>query len=201
MNVTAIPRTSDLISPDEYLDGERLAEVRHEYVDGRVYAMAGASDDHNRIAGNIFAELRERLRGHRCEPFINDMKVKIPPAFADVYYYPDVLVAGDPTDDARYFRERPTVIIEVLSPETERTDRREKAIAYRQIPTVEAYVLFEQERIAATILRRTEPGWQSDVIEGPGLVLKLPGIGVEIPLERIYERTAVAVAGARASGG
>ena len=197
MTVTAIPKAADLISPDEYLEGERSAEVRHEYVDGRVYAMASASDDHNRIAGNIFAELRENLRGHRCEPFINDMKVKIPPAFADVYYYPDVLVACDPTDNARYFRERPTVIIEVLSPETERTDRREKAIAYRQIPTVEAYVLVEQERMAATILRRTEPGWQSDVIEGRGSILKLPGIGVEIPLERIYERTAVA--GARAS--
>ena len=199
MNVTAIPKATDWISPDEYLEGERSAEVRHEYVDGRVYAMAGASDDHNRIAGNIFAELRENLRGHRCEPFINDMKVKIPPAFADVYYYPDVLVACDPADNARYFRERPTVIIEVLSTETERTDRREKAIAYRQIPTVEAYVLVEQERMAATILRRTEPGWQSDVIEGRGSILKLPGIGVEIPLERIYERTSVA--GARASGG
>ncbi len=199
VSMIAIPRTADWISPDDYLEGERLAEVRHEYVDGRVYVMAGASDDHNRIAGNIFAELRERLRGHRCEPFINDMKVKIPPAFADVYYYPDVLVACDPTDNARFFRERPTVIIEVLSTETERTDRREKAIAYRQIPTVEAYVLVEQERMAATILRRTEPGWRSDVIEGRGSILKLLGIGVEIPLERIYERTPVA--GARVSGG
>ena len=200
MNMIAIPKTADWISPEEYLEGERSAETRHEYVDGRVYAMAGASDDHNRIAGNIFAELRERLRGHRCEPFINDMKVKIPPAFADVYfyYYPDVLVACDPTDNARYFRERPTIIIEVLSTETERTDRREKAIAYRQIATVEAYILVEQERMAATILRRAEPGWQSEVIEKPGSILKLPGIGVEIPLERIYERTAVA--GARAPG-
>jgi len=199
LRMSTILKTTDWISPDEYLEGERSAEVRHEYVDGHVYAMAGASDDHNRIAGNIFAELRERLRGHRCEPFINDMKVKIPPAFADVYYYPDVLVAFDPTDNARYFRERPTVIIEVLSTETERTDRREKAIAYRQIPTVEAYVLVEQERMAATILRRTEPGWQSEVIEKRGSILKLPGLGVEIPLERIYERTPLA--GARASGG
>ena len=198
LRMSTILKATDWISPYEYLEGERSAEVRHEYVDGHVYAMAGASDDHNRIAGNIFAELRERLRGHRCEPFINDMKVKIPPAFADVYYYPDVLVACDPTDNARYFRERPTVLIEVLSTETERTDRREKALAYRQIPTVEAYVLVEQERMAATILRRTEPGWQSDVIEGPGSILKLPGIGVEIPLERIYERTPVAAA--RASG-
>jgi Uma2 family endonuclease len=195
--MTVIPKSADLISPDKYLEGERLAEVRHEYVDGRVYAMAGASADHNRIAGNIFAEIRERLRGHKCEPFINDMKVKIPPAFADVFYYPDVLVACDPTDNARYFRERPTIIIEVLSSETERTDRREKAIAYRQIPTIEAYVLVEQERMAATILRRAEPGWQGEVIEGPGSILKLPGVGVEIPLERIYERTTLV--GARAS--
>ena len=197
--MTAIPKAADWISADEYLEGERLAELRHEYVDGRVYAMAGASDDHNRIAGNIFAELRERLRGHRCEPFINDMKVKIPPAFADVYYYPDVLVACDPTDNARYFRERPIVIIEVLSTETERTERREKAIAYRQIATVEAYVLVEQERMAATNLRRAEPGWQSEVIEKRGSILKMPGIAVEIPLERIYERTTVAAA--RAPGG
>ena len=199
LSVTTLPKTADWISPDEYLEGERLAEVRHEYVDGRVYAMAGASDDHNRIAGNFFAELRGSLRGHRCEPFINDMKVKIPPASADAYYYPDVLVACDPTDNARYFRERPTVIIEVLSPETERTDRREKGIAYPQIPTVEAYVLVEQERMAATILRRTEPGWRSELLEGPGSILKLPGLGVEIPLERIYERTTVA--GVRAAAG
>jgi Uma2 family endonuclease len=196
--MTAIPKAAEWISPDDYLEGERSAEVRHEYVDGHVYAMAGASDDHNRIAGNIFRELGNALRSHQCEPFINDMKVKIPPAFADVYYYPDVLVACDPTDNARYFRERPTVIIEVLSPETERTDRREKAIAYRQIPTVEAYVLVEQERMAATILRRTEPGWQSDVIEGRGSIVRLPGIGVEIPLQHIYERTTLASAKASA---
>ncbi len=190
--MTAIPKAADWISPDEYLEGERSAEERHEYVDGHVYSMAGASDDHNRIVLNLSSELRVALRGKRCEPFATDMKVKIPPAFAEVFYYPDVLVACDPTDNARYFRERPTVIIEVISPETERTDRREKAIAYRQISTVEAYVLVEQERMAATILRRAEVGWQSDVIQGPGAILKLPGMGVEIPLARIYERAAVA---------
>ena len=86
--------------------------------------MAGASDDHNRIAGNIFGELRERLRGKRCEPFMVDMKAKVPPTIAGAYYYPDVLVACDPTDNAKYFRERPAVIFEVISPETERIDRR-----------------------------------------------------------------------------
>src|SRR6266496_3484052 len=175
--MSAISKAADWISPEEYLDGERSADVRHEYADGRLYAMAGASADHNRIAGNLFAEIRDRLRGRRCEPFINDMKVKIPPAFAEVFYYPDVLAACDPSDNEKYYRERPSVIFEVLSPETERTDRREKAIAYRQIPTLGAYVLGEQDRIAATVLHRADPGWRSEVLEGPGALLRLSGIG------------------------
>lgn len=192
--MSAVAKPADWITAEEYLDGERMSEIRHEYVDGRVYAMAGASDDHNRIVVNLGAELHAALRGKRCEPFSVDMKVKIPPIFADVFYYPDVLVACDPTDDAKYYRERPSVIFEVISPETERTDRREKAIAYRHIPTIETYVLVEQDRAAVTILRRTEPGWQSEVVEGLGGLLKLPSLGVEIPLERIYERTNVASA-------
>ena len=190
--MSAVAKTADWISSEEYLEGERASEVRHEYVDGRVYAMAGASDDHNRIAGSVFAELRERLRGRRCEAFITDMKVKIPPAFADVFYYPDVLVVCDPTDNAKYYRELPSLIFEVISPDSERTDRREKAIAYRQIPTIEHYVIIEQDRVALTVLSRAEAGWQSEVVEGLRAVLNLPALGVEIPLERIYERTAAA---------
>jgi Uma2 family endonuclease len=188
--MSAVPKPIELLSVAEYIEGERHSEVRHEYVDGHVYAMAGASDEHNRIAGNIFSELRERLRGRRCEPFINDMKVRIPPAFAEAFYYPDVLVVCDPTDNAKYYRERPTVIIEVLSPETERTDRREKAIAYRQLPTLETYVLVEQDRMALTVLRRAEVGWQAERLQGPAALFRVPSIGIEIPLERIYERTA-----------
>lgn len=188
--MTALPKPVETITPEEYLAGEPLAEVRHEYVDGFVYAMAGASDEHNRIAGNIFAELRARLRGKRCEAFINDMKVKIPPVFADAFYYPDVLVACDPTDNAKYFRERPTVIVEVLSPETERSDRREKAIAYRQISTIQNYVLIEQDRLAVTVLHRAEPGWRKEELAGPDAVLRLACLGVELPFAAIYERTA-----------
>jgi Uma2 family endonuclease len=191
----AAPKSCDWITPEEYLEGERASEVRHEYVDGRVYAMAGASDDHNRIAGNIFRELSNALRGKRCEPFITDMKVKVPSlSITDAYFYPDVLVACDPTDNAKYYRERPTLIIEVLSPETERTDQREKAIAYRQIPSVEMYVLVEQDRQRVTVLHRAEPGWRKEVLEGPAAILKLESLGVEIPFTRIYERTAAAAA-------
>jgi len=185
-------KSSGWITPEEYLEAERASEIRHEYVDGHVYPMAGKCDDHNRIVGNILCELGNALRGHRCEPFINDMKVKVPPNVTDVYYYPDVLVACDPTDNAKYYRERPKVVIEVLSPDTRRTDEREKPYAYQQISTLEAYALVEQDIARITVLHRAETEWRKEVLEGLAATLKLECLGVEIPFERIYERTAVA---------
>ena len=119
-----LAQSEQLVSVEDYLEGERLSEIRHEYVGGYAYAMAGANDDHNRIVGNIYSSLHQRLRGKRCEPFMADMKLKIPGGQA--FYYPDVLVACDPSDNAKYFRERPTVVFEVMSPETARSDQREK---------------------------------------------------------------------------
>ncbi len=180
----------ELLSVEEYIEGELLSEVRHEYVGGVVYAMAGASDDHNRIAGNIFGELRERLRGKRCEPFGSDMKFKIPRY--DSFYYPDVMVTCDPTDNAKYFRERPTIVFEVLSPETQRTDTREKRYAYDTVASLQVYVVLSQDRAEATVHRRTSAGtWSSEVVQGLSALLQLPEIAVEIPFARIYERTAV----------
>jgi Uma2 family endonuclease len=179
------------VSVEEYLEGERDSQLRHEYVEGHVYAMAGASDDHNRIAGNIFSFLHAALRGKPCEPFMNDMKARIPPQFASAFYYPDVLVACDPTDTEKYYRERPAVIVEVLSPETRRTDEREKAIAYRLFPSVEVYLLIEQDRLRITALHRADNDWRREVIEGRTATLKLECLGVEIPVERIFERTRV----------
>jgi Uma2 family endonuclease len=197
--MTAILKPSRWISPEEYLEGERLAEVRHEYLSGQVYSMAGASDDHNRIAGNIFAALHAALKSTRCEPFINDMKVKIPPTFADVFYYPDVIVACSPKDNAKYYRERPTVIFEVISPDTERIDQREKLLSYRQIPTLRAYVMVEQDRMAITALRRAKVGWKSEVMEGPEAVLRIDAIGFTIRLQMIYDRTTL-TSGRRSRG-
>jgi len=186
--MSAAAQLQPLLSVEDYLQDERFSEVRHEYIGGCVYAMAGASDDHNRVAGNIFGELREQLRGRRCEPFMTDMKVKLPGSQA--FYYPDVLVACDPADNAKYFRERPAVIFEVLSPETERTDQREKRFAYALIPSVKVYVLVSQEEPKLTVLRRSRSGpWSTEVLQGPRAILKLPEVKAEIPLTRIYERT------------
>jgi len=188
---SAVVQSQHLISVEEYLEGERLSEIRHEYVGGKVYAMAGASDDHNRIAINIVSQLVERLRGKRCEPFGADMKLKMPGS--EAFYYPDALIACDRSDSATYFRERPTVVFEVLSPDTERIDQREKRFAYSLIPSLKVYVIMAQDKREVTVLRRGKRRqWVGEVLCGRDSVLKLPEIKVEVPLARIYERTAVA---------
>jgi len=176
---------------EEYLESERRSEIRHEYVGGKTYAMAGASDDHNRIAINIVSQLVECLRGKRCEPFGAGMKLKMPGS--EAFYYPDALIACDPADSATYFRERPTVVFEVSSPDTERIDQREKRFAHSLIPSLKVYVIVAQDKSELTILRRGKRGqWVSQVLSGSDSVLKLPEVKVEIPLARIYERTRVA---------
>ncbi len=173
------------------MEGERLSEIRREYVAGKVYAMAGASDDHNRISINIVSQLVERLRGKRCEPFGADMKLKMPDS--EAFYYPDALIACDPSDSATYFRERPTVVFEVLSPETERIDQREKRFAYSLIASLRVYIIVAQDKCELTILRHGKRGqWVGELLNGRDSVLKLPEVKVEIPLARIYERTRVA---------
>ena len=185
--MSAVTQATGWISPEDYLEGELTSEVRHEYLDGHVYAMAGASRNHNRIVGNILGELRERLRGKSCEPYGSDLKLRL--SSGRGFYYPDVMVVCDPREDDRYFEESPTVIFEVLSPETERIDRGEKALAYHKISSVKAYVLVDQDRVALTVLHRSGDGWRTEVLEESSAVLKLPMIGVEIPFDRIYERT------------
>lgn len=186
--MTAIPETRPFVSVTEYLEGEQLSDVRHEYLGGDVYAMAGASAAHNIIAGNIFAALHDQLRRGPCQTFMADMKVRLQIAEDTLFYYPDLMVACDPTDNAALFRERPSVIMEVLSPATDRLDRREKFFAYQTIPQLEAYVLVEQEKIGCTIFHRGEV-WTSEVLTTPEQDLFLKNINFRIPLCDIYERT------------
>ena len=187
----AAHKQADLLTTEEYLAGEHASEVRHEFLFGRVYPMAESSDDHNRITGNILVELNNALCGTDTEAFFSDMKVRIRQPNSDVFYYPDVFVVCDPADNAKYFRERPAVIFEVLSPDTERTDQREKAMAYFQIPSVQLYLLVEQDEPRITVMRRADSGWQMEILEGNSAVLKLSTLEIEIPFDRIYERTAI----------
>ena len=177
----------DWISPEEYIESELKSEVRHEYLGGRVYSMPGASEEHNVVAGNIFAAFHAHLRGKPCRVFMNDMKCRIQSVGRDVFYYPDVMVTCGPRGEPRYFKRDPVIIFEVLSPDTESTDRREKFFAYTSIPTLEAYILVEQEKVGVTAFRRAGEGWATEVIEGGEAVLQLPRIEMELPLALIYE--------------
>ena len=135
----------DYLSVEDYLFYEQDSPIRHEYVDGELFAMAGASDQHNEITGNLFAPLYQHLLDHECRPYANDMKIQ---AAQTVYYYPDVVVACDrPSTADPYYRREPVLIIEVTSPKTEAKDRREKLEAYKNIPSLKEYVIVGSGRI------------------------------------------------------
>src|SRR6266446_4816259 len=129
--------SQDFLSVEDYLSGEEGGEIKHEYIAGAVYAMAGATSDHNLIAGNIYAAFRSGLHGGRCRAFILDLKVRLKIAQDDVFYYPDVMVGCDPRETHKLYLSFPKLLVEVSSESTERLDRREKKLAYQTIETLE----------------------------------------------------------------
>jgi Uma2 family endonuclease len=195
LHPAAMSRAASLkewISPEEYLRAELLSDIRHEYLAGElrpVHDLAGASENHNYIAGNIFGELYLHLRGKKCAPFMNDMKAHIHSAGDDWFYYPDVMVNCEAAGQSRYYCDTPAIIVEVLSPGSEDRDRHEKALAYRTIPTLHTYVLVAQDRREILIFRRGENNWAREVLPDAGPALRFPQIECEIPLDAIYART------------
>lgn len=152
--MTATTVFSDDTSVQRYLAEEESSPTRHEYTGGVLHDMGGASCAHNTIAGNIFAALHAPVRDRAWEIFMSDMKIQVNLAGADLFYYPDVMICSDPSDDAIYFRRSPRVIFEVISATTERLDRGEKFLAYRTIPSLEEYILVRQDRVHVTVFRR-----------------------------------------------
>ena len=182
-----IPAQNPFISAEEYLQGEPASDIRHEYVSGQVFAMAGAGENHNRICLNIAYHLRAAARGKPCGVFISDMKVRVKQQ--DAYYYPDVLVACDPQDTEPHYKECPCLIAEVLSPATETTDRREKLHAYRTLPSLRYYLLVAQEqRRVECYFREDGERWLFQVLENSGkLEIDCGGYAVVFTLDDIYE--------------
>ena len=184
----AMPLHDEEIGIEEYLQGELTSDVRHEYLAGQAYAMVGASDRHNLIAGNLFAALHPHVRGTGCQLFMADMKVRLeaPPA-GTFFYYPDVMLCCDPDDRERYYRTRPCLLVEVLSDTTWRVDRREKLVTYTQIPTLRGYLLLDQDRPRAELYRCDADGthWRwEQITEGE---IPIDCLDASIPLAAVYD--------------
>lgn len=176
------------LSPEEYLDFERRALTKHEYVDGELREMTGASRPHVLIAGNIHILLGNALRGKKFEIYEADMRVRIPDG---PYYYPDVTVAPSPPrleDDAADTLLNPLLIVECLSPSTRRIDRGEKLDNYRRIESLTEYLIVAQDRIWVDRYFKTAAGWQIEEYSDLSERIPLPGLACELPLAEVYER-------------
>jgi Uma2 family endonuclease len=178
----------NVISVEDYLAGELVSRIKHEYLAGVVYAMAGVRNAHAIIAGNAFAALHARLRGRKCQPFGSDTKIRVLLPTHVRFYYPDASVVCDANPQGDSYQDRPVVIFEVLSRSTRRVDEGEKKDAYLTIPSLCVYALVEQETAAVVVHRRTDHGFVREVYEGLGSVIPLPEINAELPLADLYER-------------
>lgn len=169
-----------LLSEEQYLEHELHAEVKHEYIDGQIYAMAGAHANHNRLAATLVRKIGNHLEGKPCQPYASDMKVKIGTKF----FYPDVMV--DCSDYTDYFTESPKLIIEILSKSTRRTDKTIKLMAYTQIPHLEEYVLIDQDMVEIEVLRKSESWLPKSYYLGD--TVTFTSIGLSLSVEDIYQR-------------
>ena len=180
----------DRYSIDEYFALERESDVRHEYLDGEIVAMGGASRIHDILVFNLGTAIRPRLRGTACRIGGGDMKVFI--AAANRAYYPDLVVScSDPSDEIdEYTETQPQLIVEILSPSTSTTDRSEKRLNYQRLDSLQDYVLIAQSECRVEVFSRLPDGWTSTVY-GAGDTVALPSIDLQIPMAVIYEDVAV----------
>jgi Uma2 family endonuclease len=177
------------ITPEEYLEADRKADFKSEYLDGKVFAMSGASRRHNLIVGKLIVALGVQLRGRPCEVYPSDMRLRVPET--GLYTYPDVtVVCGTPELLDGYFDVllNPTVLVEVLSESTERTDRGRKAMHYRRIPSLEGYLLVSQEEPRVEAYRRMGEGeWRLTEAAGIDSSVTLDAIACTLALRDLYE--------------
>lgn len=176
------------MSEEEFLEAEHRYDVKHEYLGGMVYAMAGAGTPHNEIASNLSGILYTCLRGKPCKPFGSDMKLKLRITDSTYFYYPDAMIVCNRAGLGKSWCEQPTVVFEILSESTRSTDEREKHAAYLSIPGLAAYVLIEQDTHRVVIEHRVETGWSREVVEGADAVVRLVAAELEFPLSELYER-------------
>ncbi|MDA1053500.1 MAG: Uma2 family endonuclease [Planctomycetota bacterium] len=174
------------ISVHDYLAGERDAKRRHEYVEGVVYAMVGATNAHNRIATNGTGVLHSQLHGKRCQVFNSDTKIRVHTATGTRFYYPDLSVVCEHNPQTDTFQDSPVVVVEVISKSTRRADEFEKREAYLSIDTLCVYILVEQAVAAAVVYRRLDSGFARETYVGSDAIIPLPEIECELTLADLY---------------
>ncbi|GIV15961.1 MAG: hypothetical protein KatS3mg022_1396 [Armatimonadota bacterium] len=182
-------RSAPYISEADYLQAERQAQTKSEYLAGQVFAMAGASRVHNRITFNLGGQLYAALRGRTCEAYIGDMRVKVQKASA--YFYPDVVVVcGQPQfeDEQEDNLLNPVVIVEVLSPSTEDFDRTEKFFAYQKLDSLREYLLVSQDKVCVEhFIRQPDGQWLKREYTQLEHTIQLESAGIALPVQAIYE--------------
>ncbi len=178
----ALKQAHDCISEAEYLQGEMLAEIRHEYIDGEVFAMAGTSRNHNILTGNVTRLLGDVTANGPCITFSSEIKVRTERCF----FYPDVMVVCDDDNGDDYYTEKPRLIVEVMSKTTRRMDKTTKLAAYKTLPSLQEYVLIEQDHVEIEIFRRSQNWFAEHYFLGDEL--RLESIGLTVGVADIYRR-------------
>ena len=181
-------------TPEQYLALERQASYKSEYVNGGIFAMAGASREHNQIAFNIAGELHGQLKNRPCLAYVNDMRVKV--NATGLYTYPDVAaLCGEPQfeDERMDALLNPSVIIEILSPSTEAYDRGDKFAHYRRLPSLMEYVLIAQDKVRVEHYIRQDSKWVLTEMNSLDETLYLASIQCEIALRNLYAKVDLAV--------
>jgi Uma2 family endonuclease len=186
--MAVLPTDRSYISPEEYLTIERASDEKHEYFEGEVVTMNGASMSHVRIVANLVRRIGNFLENGFCEVISNDMRLSTPDSNA--YMYPDVSIfCGKPRleDDRFDTLKNPSVIFEVLSPSTEKNDRGRKFYFYKQIPSLKEYIMIDASRYWVDICRRqTDSSWERESIIDPAGFLDISTIKFRLPLEEVY---------------
>lgn len=181
-----IAKEKPTLTPEAYLEWEKTSEIKHEYLDGDIFAMAGATDSHVTVSGNLFALLKNHLRGNPCRTYISDMKIQVEQASA--FFYPDVMVTCDERDrQTDYFKRYPALIAEVLSESTAAFDRGRKFAAYRTLENLREYVIIDPDSLSVECFRRDTEGHWVLYPFGPGETVELASVDFSSPIETIYE--------------
>jgi Uma2 family endonuclease len=174
-------------TPEEYLEWEKGNQIKHEYVNGEVFALAGAKDAHVTVAGNLFVQLHTHLRGRPCRLYMSDMRVSV--ESENVFYYPDLMVTCDQRDrESDYFKRFPTLIVEVLSESTAASDRGKKFSSYRKLDSLREYVLIDPDSLNVDCFRLDEStGHWVLYPYGAGEAVEFASVGMTVPIEELYE--------------